>query len=591
MESDRELLRQYAEAGNQAAFAEVVRRHTDFVYSVALRLVAGDGALAQDVAQSVFTTLASKAARLAQRDNLLGWLHTTTRYAASAAVRGERRRRTHEQEASTMHNDSPTPEANWLQLQPLLDEAVGGLREQDREAVLLRFFHGKSHREVGAALGMNETLVRKRVDRALEKLRVHLSRRGVTLSTALLGAAITTHSVQAAPAGLSAIISKSAMSATVHASVAGVVSKGFLTMKTKSTMAITAIAILAIAPVTVTFRHIIMLDEQSTALAGQNAVLEKDLGQIKRDLESAKNGVTVVNAVNKTSGSGKYVPVSLDAIRAQDFGITEGNSFKLADQAAALLGLSAAEARQVQAVLDQLRTRVLAYEHANLKKMDLADLPLDMLISPFTKKVFGDNPANLSGYQIRAMSDDELSNLQQWYLDNMAKAVGQDRAQIILDKSMGKGSHNGNMGDELWLKPGFSRMIVFSDFVDTKGVARSSWMTGSGGSFNTRDPYPDDWADLLKDARASLRPIEPGMTPEMLAVQKNLRAIFGAGKIYLEVKGGTEVSYTQLITGDKVMLKPLASVAGESYGSLVIHNNDVSLSLVIPGKGKVTYEP
>ena len=114
MESDRELLRRYAQNGDEAAFTEVVRRHTDLVYSAALRLAAGDAPLAQDIAQKVFATLAQKSAALAGRENLVGWLHTTTRYAASAAVRGERRWRTHDHDAGpTMPTAPAYPAMTW----------------------------------------------------------------------------------------------------------------------------------------------------------------------------------------------------------------------------------------------------------------------------------------------------------------------------------------------------------------------------------------------------------------------------------------------------------------------------------------------
>jgi hypothetical protein len=144
-------------------------------------------------------------------------------------------------------NDSGTVEMDWLLLRPTLDEAVGRLRAPDREAVLLRFFQGKTHREVGAALGLNEALARKRVDRALEKLREHLSRRGVTLSTALLAGAITTHSVQAAPTGLAANLGKTALSRVAKVGLVTIFLECFtMTTKTKITVAAGAAILIAL---------------------------------------------------------------------------------------------------------------------------------------------------------------------------------------------------------------------------------------------------------------------------------------------------------------------------------------------------------
>src|SRR6266576_1952765 len=103
MIADIALLRRYADANSEDAFAELVRRHLNLVYSAALRQVNGDAHLAQDVAQTVFADLAHKAASLARRPVLTGWLYTSAHFAAAKAVRTERRRHTHEEEAQLMN--------------------------------------------------------------------------------------------------------------------------------------------------------------------------------------------------------------------------------------------------------------------------------------------------------------------------------------------------------------------------------------------------------------------------------------------------------------------------------------------------------
>jgi hypothetical protein len=67
MTPDAELLRRFARTNAEDAFAELVKRHVNLVYSAALRRVGGDAHLAQDVAQTVFTDLARKAGPLARR--------------------------------------------------------------------------------------------------------------------------------------------------------------------------------------------------------------------------------------------------------------------------------------------------------------------------------------------------------------------------------------------------------------------------------------------------------------------------------------------------------------------------------------------
>ena len=201
MITDCELLRRYIEQDDEAAFAEVVRRQTNLVYSVALR-VSRNPQIAEEVTQGVFTKLARQARLLCRYDSLIGWLHTTARHRAIDAIRGEARRRVRELEAVTMHHDPTTPTANWAEIALLLDEAVERLGERDRQAILLRYFNGLSHQQVGATLGLSENTANKRIERALEKLRGHFASRGLKASSALLATAITANSVQAAPVGL-----------------------------------------------------------------------------------------------------------------------------------------------------------------------------------------------------------------------------------------------------------------------------------------------------------------------------------------------------------------------------------------------------
>jgi DNA-directed RNA polymerase specialized sigma24 family protein len=97
MDTDAELLRRYTDTGSQEAFAELVQRHLTFVYAAALRQVGGSAHRAEDVTQAVFVALARKADSLARRPELVGWLYTSTHFAAAKLKRAEQRRQTHEQ--------------------------------------------------------------------------------------------------------------------------------------------------------------------------------------------------------------------------------------------------------------------------------------------------------------------------------------------------------------------------------------------------------------------------------------------------------------------------------------------------------------
>src|SRR6266702_7558931 len=127
MTDNDELLRQYAQTGSEQAFAELVLRNLPLVYSAALRQVGGDEQLAKDVAQTVFTDLARKAASVCRREVLTGWLYTSTRFASAKAVRADRRRQTRERTAVAMQESgfNPTAESTWEEVSPLLGEAMG----------------------------------------------------------------------------------------------------------------------------------------------------------------------------------------------------------------------------------------------------------------------------------------------------------------------------------------------------------------------------------------------------------------------------------------------------------------------------------
>lgn len=104
-----------------------------------------------------------------------------------------------------------SPAADWERLRPVIDDALHALNEQEREVVLLRFFEGCSFAVVGAKIATSEDAARMRVDRALEKMRGLLARRGVTSTTAALGLALASQAGVAAPAGLAAVVTGTAL--------------------------------------------------------------------------------------------------------------------------------------------------------------------------------------------------------------------------------------------------------------------------------------------------------------------------------------------------------------------------------------------
>jgi uncharacterized protein (TIGR03435 family) len=258
--NDMELMQEYAGRNSEAAFAELVHRHINLVYSVALRLT-GDSGDAQDVTQAVFIILAQKAASLRHRTSLTGWLYETTRLTARQSLRTRVRRQAREQEAymqSTL-NDS-NPDGAWQQLAPLLEEAMARLNEKERTLLALRFFENKTGAETAALLGIREWAAHKRAERAVEKLRVFFTQRGIVLPAAVMTAAISANSVQAAPVGLAVTVTAAATKgAAVSASTLTLI-KGALNImawtKAKMTVVMGAGLLLAAGTTTVVLKEI-----------------------------------------------------------------------------------------------------------------------------------------------------------------------------------------------------------------------------------------------------------------------------------------------------------------------------------------------
>jgi RNA polymerase sigma factor (sigma-70 family) len=215
---DAQLLRDYARNGSETAFAELVQRYVGLVYSAAFRCV-GAAAHAEEITQAVFIILARKAASLRSEIVLGGWLYETTRLTALSFLRAERRRQFREQEAymqSTLHQ--PGADSIWPQLAPLLDEAIARLGKKERDALVLRFLKEKEVHEVAAALRVSEAATHKRVNRALEKLRLFFAKRGISSTTAILAREISSHSIQATPPGLATAVTAAAIAKGATAS-------------------------------------------------------------------------------------------------------------------------------------------------------------------------------------------------------------------------------------------------------------------------------------------------------------------------------------------------------------------------------------
>jgi RNA polymerase sigma factor (sigma-70 family) len=298
--TDLELLRKYARENSQDSFAEVVSRHINLVYSVALRLVRSNE-LAEEVAQSAFTDLAKNADRLTPDTILAAWLHQVARRTAIDVIRRETRRQLREKIATEM-NAMNTPADEWSRIEPILDEAVEELEGADRAAVLLRYFEDKSLREVGLTLGISEDAAQKRVSRAVDRLRELIGKRGVTIGALGLVAAVSANAIQAAPSGLAAGISTAVVSAgtTIAATTATTTSTLTATktiaMTTLQKAAVTIALAVSIGAAIYEARETEKVREQNSALQQAQSLFAAQLQQFQQERDDATNKLGLMGA-------------------------------------------------------------------------------------------------------------------------------------------------------------------------------------------------------------------------------------------------------------------------------------------------------
>jgi len=292
MNDDLALLRDYARRNSEEAFATLVSRHVNLVYSVALRQVR-DPQLAEEITQAVFIVLARKANSLGPNTILPGWLCRTARYASANALTIQRRRQQREQEAhmQTILN-KPTTDETWTQIAPLLDGAMEKLGQKDHDALVLRFFENKNFTEVGAALGASGDAAKMRVSRALEKLRKFFGKRGVSSTTAIIAGTISANSVQAAPVSLAKSVTAVAIAKGAAASISTLTLingalKIMVWTKLKTAIVVGLVAITATGIVTVTIRAAKTPNRFSKSTLPGYATPE---ASVKSMIEAAGNG-------------------------------------------------------------------------------------------------------------------------------------------------------------------------------------------------------------------------------------------------------------------------------------------------------------
>ena len=327
LKTDRELLRDYAEGRNENAFTKLLQRHLDLVFSTALRGL-GNVQAAQEITQNVFVALARKAAWLRGETSLSGWLHKTTLLEIRRWWRGELRRQRREQTAielgTVMNNEDTLLKA----LAGELDEGLLELRETDRQALMLRYFEGHTHREIGQLLGAREDAVRMRIDKALGRLTRFFRRRGYAVPTIATTVTLLGAVVIPAPAGFAMVAARSALAAGGSGAATGL--KLLLSRLLGLSRAQTSLLCLAIAvgPVTwewnvkrVCLTRAALAQSQLEVVREEAARSAADLGQLRA--ESARLDTSVAEA-EKDSARYAEAARKLEALKGQVRGLLAG---------------------------------------------------------------------------------------------------------------------------------------------------------------------------------------------------------------------------------------------------------------------------
>ncbi len=257
-----------------------------------------DSHTAEDVAQNTFIALAKNVRQVRDRSVLSSWLHSTARNLAANTIRSEVRRRVREQEVAAMNELlANEPDAAWKNIAPHLDDAIAELSDSDRDALLLRYFERKSAREMGQIFGTSEDAAKKRVSRAVERLREFFSKRGVTIGAGGLVVVISANAVQAAPVALATTISTAAISAgtTIGASTTVAATKAIV-MTTLQKALVMSVLTAAIGTGIYEAHRALQLQNQAQTLQQQQAPLAEQIRQLQGERDSLKSGAESLEA-------------------------------------------------------------------------------------------------------------------------------------------------------------------------------------------------------------------------------------------------------------------------------------------------------
>lgn len=241
-DSDAELLTRFIAGRDEAAFAELVRRHASLVWGVC-RQVLGHDQDAEDAFQATFLLLARRARSVRNGAALASWLHGTAWHVSAKARRAAAARTARERRVGLRPAGDVAADVALRELQAIFHEEVARLPAKCREPFVLCVLEGRGRAEVARELCWNEGTLSTRLADARKRLWARLARRGVDVAAALCAVEMTR---QAAPAALVVATVSTAVNGTISSTVAALVTGGIGSMFTAKTQLLTALALLAV---------------------------------------------------------------------------------------------------------------------------------------------------------------------------------------------------------------------------------------------------------------------------------------------------------------------------------------------------------
>ncbi|HXD84852.1 MAG TPA: sigma-70 family RNA polymerase sigma factor [Urbifossiella sp.] len=242
-EPDSELLARFVRTRDEAAFAELLRRHASMVWAVCRQSLASD-ADAEDAFQATFLALIRSAKSVKDGRALAGWLHGVAVRVALKRKRSAVRQRQRERLVAAKEADRPVPEAAWNALLAAVHEEVQRLPDSWRTAFVMCELEGVRQAEAAERLGWKPGTLTGRLARARQALIERLGRRGLAPAVGgSLGLGLATATAEAPHRLIDTVMSLIPAGGVVSPALVKLASEGLpMLMRTKLAAAVLVVA-------------------------------------------------------------------------------------------------------------------------------------------------------------------------------------------------------------------------------------------------------------------------------------------------------------------------------------------------------------